>query len=106
MAETAVQACRDFCPTFAAEKLAEIEGIPMIVSVLRRYLIASRDWKGLRQSKEYRSRRERRECVGKLVQFDGSRRLKSDISGLQDAAPLLPNHDDRRRKEHPAVAFF
>jgi hypothetical protein len=74
--EKAIQAYRerynDFGPTFAAEKLAEIEGIPMSVSVLRRYLIASGDWKGLRQSKEYRSRRERRECFGELVQFDGS----------------------------------
>jgi hypothetical protein len=74
--EKAVQAYRekysDFGPTFAAEKLAEIEGIAMSVSVLRRHLIASGDWKGLRHSKEYRSRRERRERFGELVQFDGS----------------------------------
>ena len=74
--ERALQAYRrrynDFGPTFAAEKLAEEEGIAISVSVLRRLLIASGDWQGQRKSKEYRSRRERRECFGELVQFDGS----------------------------------
>jgi hypothetical protein len=74
--ERAVQAYRrrysDFGPTFAAEKLAEAEGLTISVSVLRRQLIASGDWKGRRHSKEYRSRRERRACFGELVQFDGS----------------------------------
>ena len=66
------QRYNDFGPTFAAEKLAEEEGIIISVSVLRRLLIATGDWKGVRHSKEYRSRRERRECFGELVQFDGS----------------------------------
>ena len=74
--ERAVEAYRqrysDFGPTFAAEKLAEAEGIRIGVSVLRRHLIASGDWKGRRHSREYRSRRERRACFGELVQFDGS----------------------------------
>jgi len=74
--EKAVQAYReryyDFGPTFASEKLAELEGITISVSVLRRLLLATGDWKGARHSKEYRSRRERRECFGQLVQFDGS----------------------------------
>ena len=42
------------------------------MSILRRLLICSGDWKGARHSKEYRSRRERRECFGELVPFDGS----------------------------------
>jgi transposase len=62
----------DFGPTFAAEKLAEAEGLTISVSVLRRHLIQAGDWKGVRQSKGYRSRRERRDCFGALVQFDGS----------------------------------
>jgi len=74
--EKAVQAYReryyDFGPTFASEKLAEVEGITISVSVLRRLLLATGDWKGTRHSKEYRSRRERREYFGELVQFDGS----------------------------------
>jgi transposase len=66
------QRYNDFGPTFAAEKLAEVEGIKISASVLRRLLMESGDWKGLRHNKEYRSRRERRDCFGELVQFDGS----------------------------------
>jgi hypothetical protein len=62
----------DFGPTFAAEKLAENEHIIISVSVLRRLLIAAGEWQGSRRAREYRSRRERRECFGELVQFDGS----------------------------------
>jgi transposase len=74
--QKAVQAYReryvDFGPTFAAEKLAEAEGVRISVSVLRRLLIASGEWKGRRRTKEYRSRRERRPYFGELIQFDGS----------------------------------
>jgi len=59
----------DFGPTFAAEKLAEVEKIIISVSVLRRLLITSGDWRRARYNKEYRSRRER---FGELIQFDGS----------------------------------
>jgi transposase len=74
--EMAVQAYRerysDFGPTFAAEKLAEIEGIIINVSSLRNILIGCGEWQNRKRSKEYRSRRERRACFGELVQFDGS----------------------------------
>jgi hypothetical protein len=62
----------DFGPTFAAEKMAEEEGFTISVSVLRRLLIKTGEWKGSRKASEYRSRRERREYFGELVQFDGS----------------------------------
>ena len=62
----------DFGPTFAAEKFAEEEGLQISVSVLRRLLIEAGEWKGQRHVKEYRSRRERKEYFGELVQFDGS----------------------------------
>jgi len=62
----------DFGPTFAAEKLAEEEGIRISVSTLRRLLIAEGEWEGQRKRREYRSRRERKVRFGELVQFDGS----------------------------------
>jgi hypothetical protein len=62
----------DFGPTFAAEKMAENEGIEMGVSTLRRILIGEGLWERKRSSREYRSRRERRSRFGELVQFDGS----------------------------------
>ena len=74
--EAAIQGYReryaDFGPTFAAEKLAEVEGISINAVTLRNLLIEAGEWKGRRRSKEYRSRRERRACFGELVQFDGS----------------------------------
>jgi len=74
--EKAVAAYRqrygDFGPTFAAEKLAEVEGIAISVGTMRTLLLEAGEWKGARRAAEYRSRRERRECFGELVQFDGS----------------------------------
>jgi hypothetical protein len=62
----------DFGPTFAAEKMAEEKGIKISVSVLRRLLIETGDWQGNKRTKEYRSRRDRKEYFGEMVQFDGS----------------------------------
>jgi hypothetical protein len=74
--EQALEAYRtryyDFGPTFAAEKMLEVEGIRISVSVLRRLLIDSGEWHGSRNVKPYRSRRERKARFGELVQFDGS----------------------------------
>jgi transposase len=62
----------DFGPTFAAEKIKEKEGISVDHETLRRWLMEAGLWKRKRRSKEYRSRRDRRERFGELVQFDGS----------------------------------
>ena len=62
----------DFGPTFAAEKLAEDEGVNISVSTLRRLLIAEGLWQGKRRGREYRSRREPRARFGESAQFDGS----------------------------------
>lgn len=61
----------DFGPTFAAEKLAE-DGYEVDHETLRRWLVAEGKWKMHRKRSEYRSRRERREHFGELVQMDGS----------------------------------
>jgi transposase len=50
----------DFGPTFAAEKLEEIEGIRISPDTLRRWLMAAGLWTRKRRSNTYRSRRERR----------------------------------------------
>ena len=63
---------RDFGPTFAAEKLREVEGIEISEDTLRRWLIEEGLWEGKRKRRAYRSRRERRSCFGELLQFDGS----------------------------------
>jgi transposase len=74
--ERALSAYREryigFGPTFAAEKLAETEGIRISDDTLRRWMIAEGLWEGKRRGRAHRSRRERRSCFGELLQFDGS----------------------------------
>jgi transposase len=62
----------DFGPTFAAEKLEEVEGVKVNAETLRRWLMEEGLWQRKRRSNPYRSRRERRACFGELLQFDGS----------------------------------
>jgi Helix-turn-helix domain len=62
----------DFGPTFAAEKLAEVDGLQVDPQTLRRWLIEAGLWSRKRRSPTHRSRRPRRACFGELVQFDAS----------------------------------
>ena len=71
----------DFGPTFAAEKLAETEGIMVSASTMRRRMLAEGLWSKKRRSSEYRSRRDRRESFGGLIQFDGSHQRRFDDRG-------------------------
>jgi transposase len=84
----------DFGPTFAAEKMAEEDGIKIGVSVLRRLLIETGDWQGNRRSKEYRSRRDRKEYFGEMVQFDGSHH--DWFEGRRPRCCLITMIDDAR----------
>jgi len=61
----------DFGPTFACEKLLE-DGYKLDHETLRRWLITKDLWKQKRIRNIHRSRRERKECFGELIQFDGS----------------------------------
>jgi transposase len=74
--EAAIQAYKqryhDFGPTFASEKLAEHEGIIVSAETLRQWLLSENLWHRQRRRNPYRSRRDRKECFGELVQFDGS----------------------------------
>jgi len=83
----------DFGPTLAAEKLAERDGLSVDHETLRRWLIASGMWQAQRHRRRYRSRRERRQRFGELVQFDGShhdwferRRTKCCLMNMVDDA--------------------
>jgi transposase/citrate lyase gamma subunit len=63
----------DFGPTFASENLAERDGIVVSKETLRQIMIEEDLWKA-KQRKEVviHTFRERRPCVGELVQLDGS----------------------------------
>jgi len=98
--ETALSAYReryaDFGPAFAAEKLAEVEGITVSRDSMRRWLMAEGLWERKRNRAEYRSRRGRRPCFGELIQFDGSHH-----KWLEDRGPkccLITLIDDATNK--------
>jgi hypothetical protein len=61
----------DFGPTLACEKL-EQDGHLVGVKTLWRWLLKEGLWSRRRRRKPHRSRRERREWLGELVQMDGS----------------------------------
>lgn len=61
----------DLGPTLAAEKLAE-DGLVVDHETLRRWLLASGDWKKRRKRRAHRKRRTRKAHFGELVQMDGS----------------------------------
>lgn len=62
----------DFNPTFANEKLFEIHGIKVSTSALRLAMIEDGFYKPKRQNAKHRKWRQRRNCVGELIQLDGS----------------------------------
>ena len=75
--ETALNALHDplwegFGPTFTSDKLKELCGVTLGVETLRQLMIQTDLWRPWGQRLKHRSWRERRECVGMLVQLDGS----------------------------------
>jgi len=66
----------DFGPTFAHEKLTELHGAEFSIETLRKWMIESRIWTPHVKPKERQHPlRERRSCVGELIQIDGSKHL-------------------------------
>ena len=62
----------DFGPTLAAEKLAAEHGFSFSSETLRQWMIADGLWCDRKQRKRIHQPRPRRDCVGELVQVDGS----------------------------------
>jgi len=63
---------RDFSPTFANEKLRKVHHIFISTYTLREAMIGKGFWKPKKKKDKHRAWRERRACVGELVQLDGS----------------------------------
>lgn len=82
----------DFGPTFAAEKLAERHGIHVSSETLRRWMIAEGLRKSRRRKDAPRLWRERRACVGELVQMDTSEH--DWFEGRGEQAVLVSMVDD------------
>src|SRR3954469_21979955 len=63
----------DFGPTLACEKLAEQHGIHLGGETVRQWMLADGLWRDRKQRlKPVHQPRYRRDCVGELVQIDGS----------------------------------
>lgn len=61
-----------FGPTFAAEKLEDLYGIKISREVLRKVMVECGYWKARQRKPKHRTRRERKEFFGEMVQLDGS----------------------------------
>jgi hypothetical protein len=63
----------DFGPTLAGEKLTQLHGIEIARETIRQWMMAAGLWKDRRQRlKPVHQPRHRRDCVGELIQIDGS----------------------------------
>jgi len=93
----------DFGPTLTYEKLTEIEGIKIGRQNTRNLMIAEKIWmpKPRKQNKEYRCQRERKECFGELLQFDGCYHYWFEIRGGEIC--LLATIDDATGRITKAV---
>ena len=61
-----------FGPTLASEKLQEMDGIKLSDETLRLWLLEAGLWKKKRKMSGHRRWRPRKECLGEMVQMDGS----------------------------------
>ena len=83
----------DFGPTLAGEKLAELHGIHLGRETIRQWMMAAGLWKDRRQRmRPVHQPRYRRDCVGELIQIDGSRHWWFETRGPQ--CTLLVYIDD------------
>lgn len=82
----------DFGPTFASEKLEEIDGIRIDHNLLRKEMIMAGLWQEKKRKTKHRQWRERKDHFGELVQFDGSHH--NWFEGRGEKTVLLASRDD------------
>lgn len=62
----------DYGPTLFAEKLAEYHDVMVSRQTVTRWLSQKALWSGSRKKRPHRKKRQCREAIGSLIQFDGS----------------------------------
>jgi hypothetical protein len=85
----------DFGPVLAHEKLTESHGLDIGPAATRNLMIAEKIWipKKRKRNQQYRAQRERKDCLGEMIQFDGCYHLWFEdrneeyclLSGIDDA---------------------
>lgn len=83
---------RDFGPTLATEALLERHGIRVGRETVRKWMVTDGLWLSRKQRRTFHQPRLRRECVGELVQIDGSEHRWFEHRG--DPCTLLVFIDD------------
>jgi hypothetical protein len=63
---------KGFGPTYAKQKLGDLCGIELGITTVRALMLLTNLWEARRRGVTHRAWRERRPCVGMLVQLDGS----------------------------------
>src|SRR5712692_3951898 len=83
----------DFGPTLATEKLSELHGLDLGVETLRQWMVSTGIWVRRKDRlKRVHQPRARRDCLGELVQIDGSEHWWFEDRGPQ--CTLLVYIDD------------
>jgi len=93
----------DFGPTLASEKLEEIDGIKINREVLRQVMTTEGIWKPKKRKKRHREWRERKDCFGEMIQFDGSHHDWFESRDGNEKCVLLASRDDAT---NDVYAFF
>jgi transposase len=86
----------DFGPTLAAEYLRREDGLEVDHDTLRRWLVAEGLWQARRRRQQHRQWRERKACLGQMVQLDGSHH--DWFEGRRAKAVLMVMVDDATNK--------
>lgn len=84
----------DFGPTFASEKLQQLDGIEINHESLRQAMITAGLWQPKQRKARHRMRRERRPYYGDMEQFDGCRHDWFEGRNGAPWATLLASRDD------------
>lgn len=82
----------DFTPAFASEQLAKRDGLKINDETLRLEMIKEGLWLPKKRKTKHRAWRERKECLGQMVQFDGSHH--DWFEGRGQKCVLLCSRDD------------
>src|SRR3989339_9393 len=61
-----------FGPTLAQEKLEELDKLHVNRETLRQWMLAEGLWELQRKGRKHREWRERKACIGEMIQIDGS----------------------------------
>lgn len=104
----------DYGPTLFTEKLADYHDVSISRQTATRWLSQAALWSGNRKKRPHRKKRERRDAIGSLVQFDGSPHDWFEGRGpaccllvaIDDASSRTMLHFAPVEETHPVLAFW